>query len=87
MAKGLPYNDIIKDRFIHDEEREELKLTLIEADKNRARITLIETIKLVSDVDGNRRIDVQVGKTMSELAMRRWLIKNEFMMSKPLTSY
>ena len=87
MAKGLPYDDIIKDRFIHDEEAEEIKRMLIEAAKNGACKTLKEAIKMVSDVVGNRRIDVQFGKTMSESAMRRWLIKNGFLMSKPLTSY
>ena len=83
MAKGLPYNDIIKDRYIHDEEREELKRTLIEAAKNGACKTRKEAIKMVSDVVGNRSIDVQFGKTMNESATRRWLIKNGFMMSKP----
>ena len=47
---------------------------LIEAAKNGACKTLKEAIKMVSDVVGNRRIDVQFGKTMSESVMRRWLI-------------
>ena len=87
MAKGLPYDDIIKDSYIHDEEREELKRMLIEAAKNGACKTLIEAIKWFLMLMVIEELMYNLGKTMSESAMRRWLIKNGFMMSKPLTSY
>ena len=41
---------------------------------------------MVSNVVGNRRIGVQFGNAKTESVMG-WLIKNGFMMSKPLTSY
>ena len=87
MAKGLPYDDTIKDRFIHDEEAEEIKRMLIEAAKNGACKTLIEAIKWFLMLMVIEELMYNLGKTMSESAMRRWLIKNGFMMSKPLTSY
>ena len=46
-----------------------------------------EAIRVVSIVVAARKTDVYFGKTISETTLRRRLITNGFMMSKPLTSY
>ena len=87
VRSGLDYDDTTKDRFIHEDESEELIRLLKEVQSNKECMTLKETRLLVSEVVGRRRIDVGLGKMISESAMRKWLSNNGFTMSRPLKMY
>ena len=50
-------------------------------------MTLKEARVVVSQVVGRRRVDVRLGKMISESAMRKWLNNNGFTMSRPLKMY
>ena len=50
-------------------------------------MTLKEARVVVSEVVGRRRVDVGLGKMISESGMRRWLSDNGFTMSRPLKMY
>ena len=47
-------------------------------------MTLKKARLLVSQVVGRRRVDVRLGKMISESAMIKWLNNNGFTMSRPL---
>ena len=84
VRNGLDYDDTTKDRFIHSDESEELIRLLKEAQSNKECMTLKEARLLVSEVVGRRRVDVRLGKMISESAMRKWMSNNGFTMSRPL---
>ena len=87
VRNGLDYDDTTKDGFIHDDESEELIGLLKEAQSNKECMTLKEARLLVSQVVGRRRVDVRLGKMISESGMRRWMSNNGFTMSRSLKMY
>ena len=87
VRSGLDYDDTTKDRFIHDDESEELIRLLKEAQNKKECMTLKEARLLVLQVVGRRRIDVGLGKMISEWAMIKWLNNNGFTMLRPLKMY
>ena len=84
VRNGLDYDDTTKDRFIHDDESEELIGLLKEAQSNKECMTLKEARVIVLQVVDRRRIDVDLDKMIIESGMRRWLSNNGFTMSRPL---
>ena len=87
VRNGLDYDDTTKDGFIHDDESEELIGLLKEVQSNKECMTLKEARLLVSQVVGRRRVDVRLGKMISESGMIRWVNNNGFTMSRPLKMY
>ena len=71
VRNGLDYDDTTKDRFIHDDESEELIRLLKDVQSNKECMTLKEARLVVSQVVDRRRIDVGLGQMISESGMIR----------------